>query len=283
LPHITVKTLQLRRDARRAKQLEQLAQAAADQWWRNLAVVSCWADGHAQGAAVELAQSLGKVAIQPKGLIATEGIVSIPFAGVHPLAIRSNYFEFEDESGYVWPASALKLNCEYKVVLTTAGGLYRYRLDDLVVADSTVGQTPSIRFVGKSAHISDRRGEKLSDGFVASVLAKCLSEIHTAPSFAMLAPDTDVGGCRYTLYLSADVPIAICATLDQLLSANPHYAYCRKLGQLHTPKLFQVSGNAYASYCQRLQGMGKRLGEIKPTALSPLDNWSRFLPGRYIA
>lgn len=266
---------------RRAQELNGISPRRFDRLWPNLKVMSCWADGHAAAAAGELAQSLGSIVVQPKGLIATEGIISIPFAGCHPLAIRSHYLEFEEDSGRVLRASELRENHEYNVILTTGGGLWRYRLGDRVAVDGLLGRTPSIRFIGKSVQISDRMGEKLSDGFVALVFSKLFADERSRPAFAMLAPDVDGDGCRYTLYLSANAPDEICAKLDLLLSANPHYAYCRRLAQLSAPRLFRVSGDAFAEYCQRLMRTGKTLGEIKPAGLSPLDDWSKHLSGQY--
>ena len=59
---------------------------------------------------------------------------------------------------------------EYTLLLTTGGGLYRYKLCDRVIVDDFVHQTPSLRFLGQDDRVSDLFGEKLSDGFVARVL-----------------------------------------------------------------------------------------------------------------
>ena len=57
--------------------------------------------------------------MHPKGLIATEGIVTIPFEGHHPLAIRSHFFEFLDRNDQPKLAHELEAGSEYTVVLTT--------------------------------------------------------------------------------------------------------------------------------------------------------------------
>ncbi|MDB5330832.1 MAG: auxin-responsive-like protein [Phycisphaerales bacterium] len=250
--------------------------------WPKLAVLSCWAHGHAAPAVAALARTLPGVTVQPKGLLATEGVVSIPFARQHPLAVRSHFFEFVDEAGRVALAPDLEVGHTYGVLLTTAGGLCRYRLHDLIQVDGMAGRTPSIRFVGRSAHMSDRMGEKLTDGFVALVLEQLFARHAPRPSFTMLAPDIDAAGCRYTLYMNADLPTDAIASLDQLLAANPQYAWCRRLRQLHPPRAFRVAGNAYAAYSQRLCAGGQRLGDIKPAALSALDGWSIRFPGAYL-
>ncbi len=281
LPPLVAASIKSRPNARRREELHGISQPTFDRLWPNLKVLSCWADGHAAGAADELAQALASAVVQPKGLIATEGIISVPFEGHHPLAILSHYLEFEADSGCIVLSSELQENQQYNVILTTGGGLCRYRLDDRIAVDGMLGRTPSIRFVGKSAQVSDRMGEKLSDGFVASVFSKLFCDLQTKPSFAMLAPDVDADGCRYTLYLSGEAPNEVCSTLDRLLSANPHYAYCRRLTQLRPPRLFRVSDDVNAAYYERLQRTGKRLGEIKPVGLSALDGWSDHLSGHY--
>lgn len=282
LPPAARAAIRFRSDPRRSEELCSSGPLKIDQLWPKLKILSCWTDGHAAGAAAELVPSLGSVVVQPKGLIATEGIISIPFQHQHPLAIRSHYLEFEDATGHVHRSSDLQQGHEYNVLLTTGGGLWRYRLDDRVVVDGMLKRTPSIRFISKSEQFSDRVGEKLSDGFVASVFLKLFDAARTRPSFAMLAPDMDAGESRYTLYINADAHPEMCFRLDCLLSANPHYAYCRQLGQLCPPRLFRVSDDAYRSYCQRLQAMGRSLGEIKPVGLSRLDGWSSQLNGHYI-
>jgi hypothetical protein len=180
-------------------------------------------------------------------------------------------------------APDLRAGNTYQVLLTTGGGLCRYRLQDLVRVVGRVGRTPSIRFVGKSGLVCDWAGEKLTEGFVIEVLARLFADMPLRPTFAMLAPDVDSGGCRYTLYTTADARLLeLASALDGLLAANPQYAWCRRLGQLGAPRVFCIDGgDSYAAYCQRLQAMGQRLGDIKPSALSRLDDWSRHFSGRY--
>jgi GH3 auxin-responsive promoter len=282
LPMSVAGLVQSRPDRHRADELFRAGPMRLQEIWPGLKVLSCWADGNAAPAAAEIAESMPFVMVQPKGLLATEGVVSIPFGGLHPLAVRSHFLEFEDDAGAIRLASEIERGRQYKVILTTGGGLVRYRLNDRVEVDGLVDKTPSIRFVGRAGMISDLRGEKLSDGFVADVLARLFDERNPRPSFAMLAPDTGADGCWYTLYLNADVSPGSGSMLDQLLSANGQYAYCRRLGQLGTPRLFRLSGDAYGSYCERLRNAGQQLGDIKPVGLSCLDNWSSYLQGNYM-
>lgn len=237
--------------------------------WPHLKVISCWADAHSSAASNQIRNRFPSVHIQPKGLIATEAIASIPFARQWPLAIRSHFFEFLASDGSLHTADELRQGERYEVIVTTSGGLYRYRLNDLVRVDGFVAQTPSIRFLGKISLVSDRFGEKLSQPFVSSVLQTLQAAYDIAWDFAMLAPE----GNTYTLYMHGIAPPTLSADLDSALRDNPHYAYCRDLRQLEAPAIYHVGPNASAQYLQRLQSLGQRLGDIKPTSLSPLAEW----------
>jgi GH3 auxin-responsive promoter len=258
----------------RARQIARIGPSNLTRLWPRLAVVSCWADGHSAHSAAALSRKLPDVLVQPKGLLATEGVVSIPFAGQHPLAIRSHFLEFLDNDGLGHLVADLKLGQTYSVVLTTGGGLWRYRLNDLVQVTGLVARTPSVRFIGKVGLVSDRVGEKLSEGFVASVLSRLFADHPSPPTFALLAPDRHDDILRYNLYANCDVPAGARAALDDRLKANPQYAYARALGQLSDPRCIVVGADAYERYAQRLLALGQRMGDIKPAALSTLEDWT---------
>jgi hypothetical protein len=96
------------------------------------------------------------------------------------------------------------------------------------------------------------------------------------PAFALLAPDCSDKSVRYALYVDGDVSPECEDFLDRHLKENPQYAYARTLGQLGPPKVFRISGDAYAKYCRRLCSLGQRLGDIKPAVLSTIDGWSAW-------
>ena len=260
-------------DARRARELRRLPGLQLREVWPDLAVISCWRDGAAGPHADRLLRAVGGVALEGKGLIATEGIVSIPFAGRRPLAIRSHFFEFVDDAGRSHLAHELQQGQEYSVVLTTAGGLYRYRLGDRIVVDGRVGRTPSIRFVGKDDRISDRFGEKLSDGFVTGVLQTLFAD-EPAPRFAMLAPMPVENGLSYTLFVESDgVRPDLAARLERELRRNVHYAWCVDLRQLHPARVVRAGPNADRAYLAVCVARGQRLGDVKPAALDCHTGW----------
>ena len=262
---------------RRAAQLRTADPSQIETIWPNLKVVSCWGDGNARFGLNDLVRRFPRVAIQPKGLLATEAFVTIPFAGKYPAALTSHFFEFITERGEVARLHELRRGRIYEVVVTTSGGLWRYRTGDQIeVADFAFG-TPSLRFLGRGGHVSDYFGEKLSEGFVAQALKATLTADGGAgPCFAMLAPEeASPGKWRYTLYVEGLVPARACERLESALRENPQYAYCRDLGQLGPLRICRIPAGAYERFVAVEVEAGARLGEIKPTALSVRTDWSR--------
>jgi hypothetical protein len=267
-------------DHRRAAEIGRMHDAMPRELWPSLTLVSCWGDGAAQPYAQRLAAALPGVAIQPKGLIATEGIVSIPFDGHHPIAATSHFVEFVDRSGRARLVHELEIGGEYDVVLTTGAGLYRYALGDRIRVTGWLHGTPSIIFVGRSDRVSDRFGEKLSDQFVTTVLEE-LFAASVPPRFAMLTPETAGDGVAYTLLVepAAALPADLDAALETALRRNPHYAWCVDLGQLRPARVVRVGPQAERAYLDACVARGQRLGDVKPAALQSEGGWEAALGG----
>jgi hypothetical protein len=284
-PHIQSCLLRhARADRTRADHLRAIG---AENWreiWPALKLISCWADAHAAGPASALAGRLPGVRVQAKGLLATEALVTIPFANAHPLAIRSHFFEFLDDAGVTRLADELERGEEYAVVVTTTGGLWRYRLGDRVEVDGYIGATPSLRFVGRDDHVVDRFGEKLSEGFVGQAIRAMLDRLGIAADFALLAPQRGDTGTAYTLFIQSPSPLGVhlADCLDASLFANEHYAYCRRLGQLLPARAFHVRRDAFETYSKALRRLGVRLGDIKATPLSDRSDWAEVFDGGYV-
>jgi hypothetical protein len=261
-----------RPDERRAAELRAIGPHRCGELWPQLRLISAWGSGHTSGAAIALAKRFGRAKLQPKGLLATEAFVTLPFQDRWPLAIRSHFFEFQDDAGRTLLAHELRDRGEYAVIVTTAGGLWRYRLGDCVRVRGRLGRTPSLEFVGRNDHVVDRFGEKLSQGFVFNVLERVLSGDGGTPrpSFAVLAPAGENGNARYALLIESRQPLPpdLPARLDQALCENPHYAYCRTLGQLKAPTVLAVQRDAYLIYASAQMVRGLRLGDIKVDPLS---------------
>jgi len=272
--------LRIRADPARARELDRLGPEDFTAIWPSLRLISCWGDAHAAGPLKDVRSSFPGVAVQPKGLVATEAFATLPFGQYRPLAVRSHFFEFMDEHGVVHPSWSLQQDNSYSIVVTTGGGLYRYRLQDRVEVTGYLRDVPSICFKGKEDNISDHFGEKLDETFVAKCLKTVLDTFDLAPLFAMLALDMPGDPPGYTLYLQCkgDARNELADQLELELCRNPHYELCVRLGQLRSVRVVEVAERAYEIYSQSLSQRGMRLGDIKPTPLSRLCDWSKTFP-----
>ena len=266
-----------RSQPRRARELRELDPTDPCSLWPRLRVVSCWADAQSAWPAAALATRLPGVTIQPKGLLATEGVISVPFHGHHPLAVCSHFLEFADDAGRVWRSGELKLGGTYRVIITTGSGLWRYQLGDLVEVDAFVERTPSVKFLGRGQGVSDLCGEKLAEEFVTRAITAALQACAVNTAFALLAPENRDSRWHYTLFAEGNLPDHLALKLDQELQANPHYELCQKLDQLGGIELCRLTKRATEHYLQLKTGEGQRLGEVKPPSLSARPDWRERL------
>jgi len=259
--------------------VEPLRREDLPELWPNLRVISCWADAEAAQPAAELARLFPQARIQPKGLIATEGFVSLPLWNRDgaALAIRSHFFEFLDKSSRPQLAHELVDGGEYSVVLTTGAGLYRYRLRDCVRVTGFVGECPLLRFVGKEDNVSDRFGEKVNEAHVRAALEGANAE------FLLVACEDHA----YTLYVEAagksDAELAALGRkLEAALQENVHYRYCRDLGQLAPVRVFRIARSGLVRYIAARHARGQRLGNVKATLLRRDSGWAEVFEGELV-
>jgi hypothetical protein len=282
LSPVVLPALKLRPLPQRADELRCADPQKPETLWPHVKLISCWGNGPAGFAAAGLKELFPNVILQPKGLLATEAFVTIPVAGLQPVAVRSHFFEFVDDAGAVHRVHELRAGQTYEVVVTTAGGLWRYRLRDSVRVTGFIGQTPALKFLGRNGNVSDLFGEKLSEAFVTETIRQTLALLDAPLNFVLLAPDKDASGCHYTLYMEGKPLGHLAESLDRALRRNPHYAYCRDLGQLRPVRLFAIAEFGYETYAKRQTTQGARLGEIKPTSFSRTSGWSDFFTGTYV-
>ena len=268
-----------------ASALRHTGQIPARELWPGLELISCWSDAAARSSLPTVEQAFPGVPIQGKGLLATEGIVSIPVCGRKgcATAITSHFYEFlEDGAPEPKLVHELELGREYVVLFTTGGGLWRYKLCDRVRVVDFYSRTPMLEFIGREGEISDLCGEKLNSIFVGRALQYLAGENGYSADFAMLAPSLEEAP-RYVLFLQGQVHDRYLArTLDEKLRANPHYDYCRNLGQLAAPAIFLIRENAAESFVRRSVALGIRAGSAKPAALHRIPGWENHFRGQIL-
>lgn len=242
--------------------------------WPALKLVSCWADASSKPYFNELKIRLPQAQFQGKGLLSTEGVSTVPDQSGHPvLAVDSGFFEFLDAQEASCFAWELQNGSQYEVVMTTSGGLYRYRTGDIVQCEGYMGDLPVLRFLGRQGLASDIVGEKLTEQFVAA----CLDDIR---GFRMLVPHVQ-GKPKYVLITDKRMNVdrdSLTASLEMRLSQNVQYGYARRIGQLDAVEVLSVE-TPLKLFMERMTQSGTRLGDIKVPSLRPEANWLTTFQG----
>ncbi|WP_028217969.1 GH3 family domain-containing protein [Paraburkholderia oxyphila] len=248
-----------------------LADGHCGRLWPRLAAISCWLDGPSRGYAQALRERFPQARWLPKGLFATEGVVSIPF-GEAPdctLAVGSHYLEFLRDDGRICDVSALVPGDKAQVLMTTGAGLYRYALGDRIRITGMTGRTPRVTFLGRAAASCDLVGEKLDEGAVGEALAPARARGATA----CLVPSPQADAPHYVLLLAGSGEHSVEALrneVEQRLGHIFHYAQARRLGQLGPLRARLIPGTqaALGDLLQRAaERTGMRAGDVKPSGL----------------
>lgn len=277
----------------RAGELSQIDTTVPD-WpqaiWPRLRVISCWTDGVSEPWVSELAKYFPQAFIQGKGLAATEGIVTFPLGktGQKVCAIRSHFLEFIDTAtGKIHNAWEVEAGKEYSIVMTTGGGLYRYRLHDLVRVTGFFKQAPCLDFLSRDNMVSDLVGEKLSARHVEESIRRMEMTLGCGFEFAMLAPLHEGDRVGYVLFLKHDGGSEldferVACLVEEELRRNYHYHHARNLSQLEPLRVFRIDSDATMNYRSHLIGKGMKAGDIKFQMLSTDCTWMNVFSGKYV-
>lgn len=220
------------------------------------------------------------------GLIASEGRMTIPVADNTPagvLDVTTHYFEFIPEAEGDSPnptvlgAHELKEGANYYILLTTAYGLYRYHIHDLVRCTGFYNSTPLLEFLGKGANFANITGEKLSEHQVTHAMADVLHDLDLALSSYSLAPcwpSDEAEQPYYGLFVErGELPEHAASQLahsldDRLRRANIEYDAKRSSQRLGLVRIEVVAPGFWQRWDrERLQRTGGTLEQYKHPCL----------------
>src|SRR5262249_12095216 len=165
-----------RRHPERARELEAIVRRTGTlyprDYWPSDCILGNWTGGSVGAYLRHYPRYYGATPVRDVGLIASEGRMTIPIAEGTPsgvLDITTHYFEFipEEEADRPQPtvlaAHELEEGGKYFILPTTAFGLYRYHISDLVRVTGFYNRTPLLEFLSKGSHFANLTGEKLSE------------------------------------------------------------------------------------------------------------------------
>ncbi len=275
------------------KIIERTGRLLPKDYWPELAFVANWTGGTMGAYLRHLPEYFGDAPVRDIGLIASEGRMTIPVDDFTPagiLDIRHHYFEFmpEDQLGRAEPetieAAELVEGGAYYILPTTAGGLYRYQIHDLVRCVGFHGRAPLIEFLSKGAHFSSLTGEKLSEFQVVAAVNSAQRALGLRLSSYILLPDWGDPPAYHLLVEEGDLrDHAVLTRLAQQVDAelgslNIEYENKRstlRLGPIHTRRI--VDGSWADFQKRRLARGGGTVEQYKqPCLLSDLKAIEEF-------
>jgi sterol desaturase/sphingolipid hydroxylase (fatty acid hydroxylase superfamily) len=245
--------------------------------WPKLKLVATWTGGSCGIALARLVDDLPPVcSVFDIGYLSTElrGTLTLEPGRAAGLPLLDQHlYEFVErdawESGRPLYLGLHQLSDQqlYYVVVTTASGLYRYFMNDLVTVDGRLAATPLLRFVQKGRGVTSITGEKLYEGQVIDAMQE-LEPMHHAAFYLLLA---DESASRYRLFLECAPgcdPRALAPGLDAALARrNLEYRDKRASGRLDMPEIVPLRLGAGDAYKQDAMARGQREGQFKFLAL----------------
>jgi hypothetical protein len=253
--------------------------------WPDLTLLACWLGGSVGTQASKLVHYYGDVPIRDLGYKASEGSFTLPYQDHTPsgiLALQTNYYEFIPEDALdalqppVLSSNELELGKRYAILLTTAAGLYRYDINDIVEVAGFYCNTPVLTFIRKGQDMTSITGEKMHANHILLALdqVRRLYNLSIVEQFRV-APDFEA--CCYDIYVEFNTDVSdellrdeVIPALDQALAqVNVEYAQKRASGRLQSPRLHLMRPGWAEDERRQFVATGKRDTQYKWQILCP--------------
>jgi hypothetical protein len=281
--------------------LQRLGHLCAKALWPNLRQVTLWRQGAMAALANELVPFFAGIWMGDSPVRSAEAHVTVPLhSGAQgageisgsgdPLALSSHFFEFIDaQQPRMQPllAHQLRVGATYLPVVSTAGGLYRYRLDEAMLCTGTYLGAPRLTFVDRALCTSNLVGENLMAHQVQSAVQQACTQAQITHRFALCAPPaedvthkSESPAPAYTLYLDTHASEAqlaqVQAAIEPALCGAHAYWSCRHQGLLRPIEVKRVQ-DGWKRYRAALKNYHVQPGEVKACSLDPRRIWSMVL------
>lgn len=238
--------------------------------------ISCWKGGSAGFFLARLPEAIGAwVPVREAGVNASEGYVAVAVDDGDPVAHLSGHFlEFLPVAGgEPRLAHELTVGEEYRVVISTEAGLYRYDLGDVVRVTGWCGGAPRLVFVRKIGAVLNATGEKVTEDQVLAAAGSVwkgavgvsVSMGWAEVPYQRVAVEGARGGAGAEAYDA------------ELARLNVEYASKRETGRLAPPRVTIVSPGTFARWRAARIAAGAPEAQVKdPIVLDP-ERWDALV------
>jgi hypothetical protein len=237
-----------------------------DYW--NQPVITCWLGGTAGFQSRYLVEYFGDSPMRDMGLVSSEGRHTIPLDDTRPEgvpAMGAGFYEFVplEESSSTHPIALegheLTVGHDYRLVMTTSAGFYRFDIGDIVRCTGFRGNAPLLEFIQKHERVGDLEGEKVTEHQIIEAAHKAAAKVgrqlghftgvprrllHEQPRYDFIVEITDL----------PDAPIAQQFLMEfdrELAALNFLWRARRNEGVLQSPQLLRVAGNTWDQVIQK--------------------------------
>jgi hypothetical protein len=287
----------LKPDSKRAAELKKLLTAGEfkpRKIWKNLSLICCWTRAAAAFYLQDLPEFFGDLPVCDITYGASEGRGTVCIApGKQLLALRSHFFEFvpEDEIGSgrrPLLAHELTLGENYYILFTTAGGLYRYNINDIVKVAGWHNKAPLIEFLHKGGNISSFTGEKLTESQVTEAVSAAIQVCGIKLRFFTVIPKfrpephyelwCEPFGEESSRLISSESTERLRQEFDkQLRLKNIEYEAKRQSDRLADTTVEFLAVGAYEELRKHLVAGGVPDAQVKISHLNPKEEILKFL------
>lgn len=246
-------------------------------YWPGIAMLNTWRCGNTQIYMDKFAEAFPKDIVKIEmgyfasecrfGLPVDESVWSVPFSQFHFIEFVSKD-ELESKTPRFLLPHELEEGKEYCAYITTYNGLYRYNMNDLLVAGPKYKGTHTIHMVQKINGIVSITGEKLYEQqFIEAVKRVERKKSLRTKFFVGFA---DVETSRYDFYYEFEKPVdqktadEFSQMVDDILqNSNTEYAAKRKSLRLKDPKTFRLGVDSFRQFKKESLKEGRRDGQFK--------------------
>jgi hypothetical protein len=280
IPPAVLKVVKVAPNPARAEQLRRISTLTYATAWPDIRLVTTWTGGSCGIALDALRHELPTgAAVMELGYQATEvrGTIAVDLdtrAGLP--ALHHHFFEFVEQSA--WDAGSrtcltldqLEDGRQYYVVVTTAAGLYRYFMNDLLQVEGRLHGTPLLRFIQKGKGVTNLTGEKLYEAQAITAVQQGARALGVEPAFFLVVANEQHHG--YELLIEVDGAginrCALAAAVDRHLEdANIEYHAKRASGRLKPLTVMLLRPGAAEAHKAAYVQAGQRESQFKPTVL----------------
>lgn len=264
-----IEKLNITRSAELKSLLASKGQLLFEDLWPNLKALITWTCGSCGVLLNQVKKALPKQCrIVEMGYLSSEFRGSITIDVINNIQILNfteNFYEFVEQDNWenntpiFKTLEQLTAGKRYYIFVTTASGLYRYNINDIIQVTGHVQRLPTIEFIQKGKGIVSLTGEKLYESHLVQAVKIFIGLSDSDLAFFIML------GCphslTYTLYLECK-PLDASRLIELISQQNIEFEAKLKSGRLNINIIFLKSGAGedYKQFCIK---KGQRENQFK--------------------